>query len=74
MQLTNEAVEITLLRSKARTEPVAVKIPRAENPGLVAALERWIVVGGITAGKPLFRSIKKGGDIRHIRSGSRTAV
>ena len=40
LQLTSEAVEITLLRSKARTEPVTVKIPRAENPGLVAALER----------------------------------
>jgi site-specific recombinase XerC len=67
LQLTNEAVEIILLRSKSRTEPVIVKIPRAENPGLVAALERWIAIGGITAGEPLFRSIKKGGEARHIR-------
>jgi integrase len=67
LQLTNEAVEITLLRSKARTEPVTVKIPRAENPGLVAALERWIVIAGVAEGEPLFRSIKKGGEARHIR-------
>jgi hypothetical protein len=67
LQLTNEAVEITLLRSKARTEPGTVKIPRAENPGLVAALERWFTTAGIPTGEPLFRSIKKGGDIRHIR-------
>ena len=67
LQLTSEAVEITLLRSKARTEPVTVKIPRAENPGLVAALERWIAIAGVAEGEPLFRSIKKGGDIRHIR-------
>jgi integrase len=67
LQLTHEAVEIILLRSKARTEPVTVKIPRAENPGLVAALERWIAIAGVAEGEPLFRSIKKGGDIRHIR-------
>jgi integrase len=67
LQLTSEAVEITLLRSKARTEPVPVKIPRAENPGLVAALERWITAGSIIPGGPLFCSIKKGGDACHIR-------
>ena len=67
LQLTNEAVEITLLRSKARTEPVTVKIPRAENPGLVAAFERWIATASVAEGEPLFRSIKKGGYIRHIR-------
>jgi site-specific recombinase XerC len=67
LALTKEAVEVTLLRSKARTEPVTVKIPRAENPGLVAALERWIAVAGIRAGEPLFRSIKKGGAVQHIR-------
>jgi integrase len=67
LQFTSEAVEITLLRSKARTEPVTVKIPRAENPGLVAALERWIAIAGIAEGQPLFRSIKKGGEARHIR-------
>jgi hypothetical protein len=67
LKLTHEAVEITLLRSKSRTEPITVKIPREENPGLVAALDRWIAVAGITAGEPLFRSIKKGGDAQHIR-------
>jgi site-specific recombinase XerC len=67
LALTSEAVEVTLLRSKARAEPVTVKIPRAENPGLVGAIERWISVAGITAGEPLFRSIKKGGGVRHIR-------
>jgi hypothetical protein len=40
LTFTKEAVEITLLRSKSRVEPVAVKIPRADNPGLVAALDR----------------------------------
>ena len=46
---------------------MTVNIPRAENPDLVAALERWIAIAGIAEGEPLFRSIKKGGDIRHIR-------
>jgi integrase len=62
--LTNEAVEIVLLRSKAQIEPVTTRVPRAENPGLVAALERWIAIAGSQAGEPLFRSIKKGGHIR----------
>jgi hypothetical protein len=60
LRLTDQAVEIVLLRSKARTEPVTVLVPRAENPRLLAAFERW----GITDGEPLFRSIKKGGHIR----------
>jgi integrase len=64
LQLTDQAVEIVLLRSKARTEPAMVLVPRAENPGLVAALERWIAIAGIAEGEPLFRSIKKGGHIR----------
>jgi hypothetical protein len=66
----DEAVEIVLLRSKARTDVSTVRVPRAENPGLVAALERWIAVAGIAAGDPLFRSIKKGGHIRErLRDG-----
>ena len=64
LSLTSEAIEIVLLRSKARIEPVTVKIPRADNPGLIAALERWIAVADISPGEPLFRSIKKGGHIR----------
>lgn len=44
LQLTAEAVEIVLLRSKARTEPATVLVPRENNPGLVAALERWIAL------------------------------
>jgi hypothetical protein len=64
LQLTDRAVEIVLLRSKARTEPVSVLVPRAENPGLVAALERWVAAAGIALGEPLFRSIKKCGHIR----------
>jgi integrase len=64
LALTSEAVEIVLLRSKARTEPVTVKIPRADNPLLVAALEHWIAIAGIGTGEALFRSIKKGGHIR----------
>ena len=59
LQLTSEAVEIVLLRSKARTEPATVLVPCENNPGLVAALERWIAVGGIETGEPLFRSIRK---------------
>jgi hypothetical protein len=40
------------------------------NPGLVAAVERWILVSGISPGEPLFRSIKKGGHIRgRLRDG-----
>jgi site-specific recombinase XerC len=70
LTLTDEAVEIVLLRSKARTDVSTVRVPRAENPGLVAALERWIAVAGIAAGDPLFRSIKKGGHIRErLRDG-----
>jgi len=64
LQLTDKAVEIVLLRSMARTEPCTVLVPRAENPGLVAALERWVAAAGIAAGEPLFCSIKKGGHIR----------
>jgi site-specific recombinase XerD len=59
LRLTGEAVELVLLRSKARTEPATVLVPRENNPGLVAALERWIAVAGIKPGGPLFRSIKK---------------
>jgi len=63
-------VEIILLRSKARTEPATVLVPRVNNPGLVAALERWIFISGIIPGEPLFRSIKKGGHIRgRLRDG-----
>jgi integrase len=64
LRLTAEAVEIVRLRSKARTEPVTVLVPREHNPGLVAALERWFAIAGIRPGEPLFRSIKKGGHIR----------
>jgi hypothetical protein len=60
-----------LLRSKARTEPATVLVPRENNPGLIAAIERWIVLAGIGPGEPLFRSIKKGG---HIRTGSGMAA
>jgi hypothetical protein len=35
------------LRSKAQIEPVTVRVPQAENPGLVAALERWIAIADI---------------------------
>jgi hypothetical protein len=70
LKLTEQAVEIVLLRSKARTEPVTVLVPRAENHRLVAALERWVVVAGITDGEPLFRAIQKGGHIRgRLRDG-----
>lgn len=64
LALTREAVEIVLLRSKARSEPAGVRIPRDENPLLVAALEQWIAIADVRAGEPLFRSIKKGGHIR----------
>jgi integrase len=70
LQLTDQAVEIALLRSKARTDPTTVLVPRENNPGLVAALERWVAVAGIRPGDPLFRSIKKGGHIRgRLRDG-----
>jgi hypothetical protein len=47
-----------------------VLVPRENNPGLVAALERWIAVASIRDGEPLFRSIKKGGHIRgRLRDG-----
>jgi hypothetical protein len=39
LQLTAEAVEIVLLRSKARTEPATVLVPRENNPGLVAVAD-----------------------------------
>jgi integrase len=64
LQLTDQAVRIVLLRSKARTEPATVLVPREHNPGLVAALERWIAVAGVQPCEPLFRSIGKGGHVR----------
>jgi integrase len=63
LALSSEAVEIVLLRSKARIEPTTVRVPRENNPGLVGALERWVAVSGIKPGEPLFRSIKKGGHL-----------
>jgi integrase len=70
LRLTAEAVEIVLLRSKARTDPATVLVPRDNNPGLIAALERWMAVAWIQPGEPLFRSIKKGGHIRgRLRDG-----
>jgi len=57
-------VEIVLLRSKARTEPATVLVPRENNPGLVAALERWIATACLQPGEPLLRPIKKGGHVR----------
>ena len=63
LTITAEAIEIVLLRSKSRTEPTILRVPRAENPGLLAALERWIALAAITSGEPLLHSIKKGGDI-----------
>jgi hypothetical protein len=36
-------------------------VPRENNPGLVATLERWIALACIRPGEALFRSIKKGG-------------
>ena len=39
------------------------------NPGMVAALERWIALAGINPGAPLFRS-HNGGQIRgRLRDG-----
>jgi hypothetical protein len=47
-----------------------VEVPRENNPGLIAAVERWILVSGISLGEPLFRSIKKGSHIRgRLRDG-----
>jgi hypothetical protein len=46
LRFTNEAVEVVPLRSKARIEPATVLVPRENNPGLVAALERWIALAG----------------------------
>ena len=63
LQLSEVAVEIVLLRSKSRTEVETVRIPRADNPGLVYALERWIATGDVQPGTPLFRSIGKGGHV-----------
>jgi hypothetical protein len=54
LRLTTEAVEIVLLRSKARTEPVMVLVPREHNPRLVAPLERWIAVAGCRHAQALF--------------------
>ena len=42
LRLTVEAVEIVLLRFKARTEPTTVFVPRENDPGLVVALERRV--------------------------------
>ena len=64
LALSDEAVEIVLLRSKSRTEVSTVRVPREENRGLVAALDRWIAAAGLQPGEALFRSIKKGGHIR----------
>jgi hypothetical protein len=50
LRLTNEAVEIVLLRSKAWAEPTTVLVPRENSPGLVAALERWLFVSGSSQG------------------------
>ena len=50
LTITAEAIEIVLLRSKSRTEPTILRVPRAENPGLLAALERWIALAAITSG------------------------
>jgi hypothetical protein len=61
LRLTAEAVEIVLLRSKTPTEPATMLVPRENNPGLVATLERWIALACIRPGEALFRSIKKGG-------------
>jgi len=58
-----KAIEITLLRSKARSEPTLVRVPCAENPGLVDALLRWIASADISPGAPLIRSVGKGGQI-----------
>jgi hypothetical protein len=70
LRLTAEAVQIVLLRSKVPTEPATVLVLRENNPGLVAALERWIALACIQPGEALFRSIKKGGHIRgRLRDG-----
>jgi site-specific recombinase XerD len=62
LRLTNEAVEIVLLRSNARTEPETVLVPRENNPGLVAALERWIFSAGIDKSKgSLTEKLKRAG-------------
>jgi integrase len=64
LTLSDEAVEIVLLRSKARTEISTVRVPRPENPGVVAAIERWVGAADIKPGEPIFRSVTKGGHIR----------
>jgi site-specific recombinase XerD len=75
LRLTDKAVEIVLLRSKARTEPVPVLVPREKNPGLIAALERWVATASIQAGEPLFRSVNKGGRVGgRIRDGGVSLV
>ena len=67
LQLSDVAVEIVLLRSKSRTDVETVRIPRADNPGWVNALEQWITGAEIQPGAPFFRSIKKGGRVEASR-------
>jgi integrase len=69
LQLTAEAIEIVLQRSKTRTEPATVLAAR-EQPRTGRCARAWIAVAGIRGGEPLIRSIKKGGDIRgRLRDG-----
>ena len=64
LRLTDEGLELELLRSKnSQEKPVTVAVARSCNPRGFAALERWIAHAGIQPGTPLFRRIHPRGGI-----------
>jgi integrase len=64
LRLTDDGLELELLRSKAEQERSAiVAVDRSHNPKAFAALERWISHACIEPGTALFRRINPRGGI-----------
>lgn len=55
-------ITLTLLAHKTQgAEPLVVVVPRATNPALTRALERWTASACIEPGRPLFQGVSKSG-------------
>jgi integrase len=68
LSLGADRLEITLLGSKACQRQVQhVAIPLTANPGILAALMRWIDCARILPGQPLIQPVTRGGSVRSSR-------
>ena len=64
LRITDEGLEVVLLRSKTQqTSQASIAILRDANPQVLAAIERWVKRAGIEPASPIFRRIAPMGTV-----------